>query len=73
MSKKVVLTDDEISMLSVIEDNQNIEEVFNILKSTDGGWVLMAIQKRFEAQNLTPDHKVMVAILYLGECAIGKR
>lgn len=66
------LTKNEISIFLMLERNSNIDELFNQLKETDGGWVLKAIEKRFKAHKMDVDKKVMIAILTIGDGVVGK-
>lgn len=65
------LTEDELSIFITLELNSNVDGLFEALKTTDGGWVLEAIQKRFEAYNLNVDKKVMIAVLSIGDGVVG--
>jgi hypothetical protein len=66
------LTEDEVMIFIKLELMPNVDELFNKLKSTDGGWVLKAIEKRFEAHNIKVDEKVMISVLAIGDGVIGK-
>jgi len=48
------------------------DDVFALILAEPGGWVLEAIKKRFYAYKLDVDQKVMIMIMSLGDCAIGK-
>lgn len=66
------LTKDEITIFITLEQNSNVDELFEQLKLTDGGWVLKAIEKRFEAHKMNVDKKVMIAVLSIGDGVVGK-
>lgn len=65
------LTPDELYMFVMLEQNKNVDELFNKLKETDGGWVLKAIEKRFKAYNIDADKRVMIAVLSIGDGIVG--
>lgn len=66
------LTENEFSIFFMLEQNSTVDELFEQLKSTDGGWVLKAIEKRFEAHEMNVDKKVMIAVLSIGDGVVGK-
>lgn len=66
------LTQDEMSIFITLEQNSNVDELFNQLKETNGGWVLKAIEKRFEAHKINVDKKIMIAVLSIGDGVVGK-
>lgn len=66
------LTKDEMSIFITLEQNSNVDELFEQLKETDGGWVLKAIEKRFEAHKMNVDKRIMIAILSIGDGVVGK-
>lgn len=61
-----------MSIFITLEKNSNVDELFEKLKLTDGGWVLKAIEKRFEAHKMDVDKKVMIAVLSIGDGVVGK-
>lgn len=68
------LTIDEAEMflkLQKITDKQ-ADDLFKKLIDQDGGWVLKAIEKRFNVLEKNVDKKIMVMILFLGDGIIGK-
>lgn len=72
-SKKTRLfTQDEMSLFITLGLISNVDELFEQLKSTDGGWVLKAIEKRFKAHEMNVDKKVMIAVLSIGDGVVGK-
>lgn len=66
------LTEDELSIFLVLEVNPDVDELYGKLKLADGGWVLKAIEKRFEAHQVSVDKKVMIAVLYIGDGVVGR-
>ena len=66
------LTQDELSIFITLEQNSNVDELFDKLKETDDGWVLKAIEKRFEAHGMSVDKKVMIAVLSIGDGRVSK-
>jgi hypothetical protein len=66
------LTEDELSIFVMLEQNSNVDELFEQMKETDGGLVLKAIEKRFEAYEMNVDKKVMIAVLSIGDGVVGK-
>lgn len=66
------MTQDEMSIFLTLERESNVDELFEKLKSTDGGWVLKAIEKRFEVHKMDVDKKVMIGVLSIGEGVVGK-
>ena len=66
------MSEDEISIFITLERNSNVDELFEQLKLANGGWVLKAIEKRFEAHKMNVDKKVMIMILSIGDGVTGK-
>lgn len=66
------LTEDEMHIFMTLEINPEVDELFNKIKSTDGGWVLKAIEKRFGVYNMNVDKRVMIGILTIGDGVVGK-
>ncbi|SFU77233.1 hypothetical protein SAMN05216480_12331 [Pustulibacterium marinum] len=73
MSKETrVLTVNECRLLLMLSQIEHIEPLYNELIQKDGGWVLKAIAKHFEASEIETDKKIMIFILDLGDGIIGK-
>ncbi len=66
------LTDDEVYIFIVLETSQNVDSLFKKLKESNGGWVLAAIEKRFNVQNVEVDKKVMIAVFSIADGVVGK-
>ncbi len=66
------LTQDEIEIFIILEQNPNVDELFAQMKETNGGWVLKAIEKRFEVHKMNVDKRVMIAVLSIGDGVVGK-
>lgn len=66
------LTEEEMKMFIALERQPSVDELFDALKETDGGWVLKAIEKRFESHKMNVDKKVMIAVLSIGDGVVGK-
>lgn len=66
------LTENEMYIFIKLEQYPNIDELFNQLTQIDGGWVLKAIEKRFEAHKMNVDKRVMIAVLSIGDGIVGK-
>jgi len=64
--------DCEMALFFVLNEHDNVELLFEELKTLPSGWVLMAIEKRFKAHNVQADQKVMIAILTIGDGVVGK-
>lgn len=66
------LTEDEMAIFIMLEQNSNVDGLFNQLKETPGGWILKAIETRFIYHKMDVDKRVMIAILSIGDGIIGK-
>jgi hypothetical protein len=66
------LTEDEMMIFLVLEQNPNVEPLFKEFLKTNGGWVLEAISKRFSVHQINADKRIMIAILSIGNGVIGK-
>lgn len=68
------MTQDEVAifvMLSAAAEDK-VRELFSELKNQDGGWVLTAIEKRFNAYAIQADKKTMIMTLTMGDGVVGK-
>lgn len=63
---------DEKSILLSLELASNIDDLFNGLSEQPGGWVLKAIEKRFNELEKEVDKKIMIMILSIGDGIIDK-
>jgi hypothetical protein len=71
--EKRELTKDELHIFLILEKEVNIDGFFQyLMNKTGGGWVLKAIEKRFEAHEIAVDKKTMIAVLSIGNGAVGK-
>ena len=66
------LTEEELAIFSILVVTSNGDLFFNKLTEEPGGWVLKAIEKRFIAHKLEVEKKVMIMILIIGNCVVGK-
>lgn len=73
MSKLRELTIDETAIFVNIHgaSKNQASELFNEI-CNEGGWVLKAIKKRFEAHDLKVDEKTMILILSIGDGVVGR-
>lgn len=64
---------DELDTFITLEliPESRIDELFDVITNTDGGWVLKAIQKRFLAHKIDVDKRIMIAILSIGDGTVG--
>lgn len=72
--KLTELNEDELYMfvsLAKIE-KENVEGLFIGLSNEPGGWVLKAIEKRFQVLEIKVDKKVLIMILSHGDGAVGR-
>lgn len=49
-----------------------VTAMFKALCDEDGGWVLKAIEKRFQAYKIPADKQTMIMVLYIGDGIVGK-
>lgn len=49
-----------------------MEKMYAEMCETDGGWVLKAIHKRFEAHDLPTDKKTQIMVLSMGDGVVGR-
>ena len=69
------MTEDEASIFVSLQymTKEDSEKLYNIfIKEQPGAWVLQAIKKRFEAQNVQADYKTMIMVLSIGDGVVGK-
>ncbi|MCX6217645.1 hypothetical protein [Spirosoma sp.] len=66
------MTRGEVSIFICLEQAASVDGLFKEIAATAGGWVLKAIEKRFEAHGLTVDKKVMIFILTIGNGVVGQ-
>lgn len=68
------MTTEEVSIFMLLykATEDKAIELFNELCKTDGGWVLKAIEKRFEVLSLKCDKKTMIMVLSMGDGIVGK-
>lgn len=66
-----LITADELEIFICLQLDIDVDGLFEEIIN-NGGWVLKAIEKRFEAHKIEVDKKVMIAILTMGDCAVGK-
>lgn len=66
------MTQDEVSLLIMLERGSNCAD--DLFKSIvdEGGWVLRAIEKRFVAHGLSVDKRVMIFVLAIGDGVVGE-
>ena len=65
------LNEDEFFIFCELQLIPDASELYDAIVD-QGGWVLRAIEKRFNALGMTADHKVMIMIMTLGDGVIGK-
>ena len=72
--QKRALTREEAEWFLIIKElpKDTTEKLFEKLLEQPGGWVLKAIEKRFNAYELKVSKKVMMMILMHGEGIVGK-
>jgi len=68
------LTKDEKEILVMLQlaENKSVDQLYEKLSETNGGWVIQAIEKRFKAYNLDVDKKVIIMISSLGDGIVGQ-